>query len=39
MKSGMVIGLGSGQGSAMAIEYLSRQLRVGAFRDIVGIPT
>lgn len=35
----MVIGLGSGQASAMAIEYLGRQLRVGAFRDVVGIPT
>lgn len=39
VKSGMVIGLGSGQASAMAIEYLGRQLRVGAFRDVVGIPT
>ncbi|XP_048330928.2 probable ribose-5-phosphate isomerase 4, chloroplastic isoform X2 [Ziziphus jujuba] len=39
IKSGMVIGLGSGQASAMAIEYLGRQLRVGAFRDLVGIPT
>ncbi|GMN58819.1 hypothetical protein TIFTF001_027916 [Ficus carica] len=38
VKSGMVVGLGSGQGSAMAIEYLGRQLRSGAFRDIVGIP-
>ncbi|XP_024022840.1 probable ribose-5-phosphate isomerase 4, chloroplastic isoform X2 [Morus notabilis] len=38
IKSGMVVGLGCGQASAMAIEYLGRQLRTGAFRDILGIP-
>ncbi|XWS20742.1 hypothetical protein CRYUN_Cryun31cG0128800 [Craigia yunnanensis] len=39
VKSGMVIGLGSGQVSAMAIEYLGRQLRAGALKHILGIPT
>uniref|UniRef100_A0A2P2K256 ribose-5-phosphate isomerase n=2 Tax=Rhizophora mucronata TaxID=61149 RepID=A0A2P2K256_RHIMU len=38
IKSGMVIGLGSGQASGMAIQYLGQQLRVGALKDIVGIP-
>ncbi|XP_017979462.1 PREDICTED: probable ribose-5-phosphate isomerase 4, chloroplastic isoform X2 [Theobroma cacao] len=39
VKSGMVIGLGSGQASGMAIEYLGQQLRAGALKDLVGIPT
>ncbi|XVE91057.1 hypothetical protein DITRI_Ditri20bG0125700 [Diplodiscus trichospermus] len=39
VKSGMVIGLGSGQASAIAIEYLGRQIRAGALEHIVGIPT
>ncbi|KAK9267407.1 hypothetical protein L1049_009832 [Liquidambar formosana] len=39
VKSGMVIGLGSGNASGMAIQYLGRQLRAGALKDIVGIPT
>lgn len=34
----MVVGLGSGQASGMAIQYLGRQLRAGALKDIVGIP-
>ncbi|KAG7012583.1 putative ribose-5-phosphate isomerase 4, chloroplastic [Cucurbita argyrosperma subsp. argyrosperma] len=38
VKSGMVIGLGSGQASGMAIGYLGRLLRTGALKDIVGIP-
>ncbi|XP_050223534.1 probable ribose-5-phosphate isomerase 4, chloroplastic [Mercurialis annua] len=38
IESGMVIGLGSGHASAMAIQYLGRQFRAGALRDIVGIP-
>ncbi|KAH9795905.1 putative ribose-5-phosphate isomerase 4 [Citrus sinensis] len=37
--SGMVVGLGSGQASAMAIEYMGRQLRAGALKDVIGIPT
>ncbi|KAK4768298.1 hypothetical protein SAY87_003439 [Trapa incisa] len=35
----MVIGLGSGPASGMAIKYLGQQLRAGALNDIVGIPT
>ncbi|KAL0363700.1 UNVERIFIED_CONTAM: putative ribose-5-phosphate isomerase 4, chloroplastic [Sesamum calycinum] len=35
----MVIGLGSGRASGFAIQYLGRQLRSGAVRDIIGIPT
>ncbi|KAL5577844.1 hypothetical protein UlMin_019543 [Ulmus minor] len=38
IRSDMVVGLGSGQASSMAIQYLGRQLRLGAFTDIVGIP-
>ncbi|GFZ06102.1 NagB/RpiA/CoA transferase-like superfamily protein [Actinidia rufa] len=39
IKSGMVVGLGSGLASHMAIQYLGRQLRLGTIKDIVGIPT
>ncbi|KAF5944877.1 hypothetical protein HYC85_018954 [Camellia sinensis] len=39
IKSGMVVGLGSGLASCIAIQYLGRQLRVGAIKDIVGIST
>ncbi|KAL0398180.1 UNVERIFIED_CONTAM: putative ribose-5-phosphate isomerase 4, chloroplastic [Sesamum radiatum] len=35
----MVIGLGSGRASGFAIQYLGRQLRSGAIKDIIGIPT
>ncbi|KAE7996010.1 hypothetical protein FH972_000759 [Carpinus fangiana] len=35
----MVIGLGSGYASGMAIQYLGRQIRGGALKDIVGVPT
>ncbi|TXG48228.1 hypothetical protein EZV62_027522 [Acer yangbiense] len=38
IKNGMVVGLGSGQVSGMAIQYLGRQLRLGALHDIVGVP-
>ncbi|KAM7505734.1 hypothetical protein LguiB_004638 [Lonicera macranthoides] len=38
IKSGMVIGLGSGDASGLAIQYLGRQLRTGAIKDIVGVP-
>ncbi|POO03292.1 Ribose 5-phosphate isomerase, type A [Trema orientale] len=38
IKSGMIVGLGSGQASTMAIQYLGRKLRTGAFKDILGIP-
>ncbi|CAK9144625.1 unnamed protein product [Ilex paraguariensis] len=35
----MVIGLGSGQASGLAIQYLGRQLQAGTIKDVVGIPT
>ncbi|KAL4200521.1 hypothetical protein AMTRI_Chr02g211620 [Amborella trichopoda] len=38
IKSGMVVGLGSGPASFMVIKYLSRQLKEGLLKDIVGIP-
>ncbi|KAI3455872.1 hypothetical protein Pfo_012535 [Paulownia fortunei] len=39
VENGMVIGLGSGRASGFAIQYLGRQLRSGAIKDITGIPT
>ncbi|XP_071737603.1 probable ribose-5-phosphate isomerase 4, chloroplastic [Rutidosis leptorrhynchoides] len=39
VQSGMVVGLGSGVASSMAIEYLGHKLRVGLLNDVVGIPT
>ncbi|KAL2484143.1 putative ribose-5-phosphate isomerase 4 [Forsythia ovata] len=39
VENGMVIGLGSGRASGLAIQYLGRQLRSGHIKDIVGIPT
>ncbi|CAN1169416.1 Probable ribose-5-phosphate isomerase 4, chloroplastic [Linum perenne] len=38
IENGMVVGLGSGQASAMAIQYLGGKLRSGALKDLVGIP-
>ncbi|XP_020976410.1 probable ribose-5-phosphate isomerase 4, chloroplastic isoform X2 [Arachis ipaensis] len=38
VKSGMVVGLGSGHASGMAIQHLGHQLRIGNLKDIVGIP-
>lgn len=38
VKSGMVVGLGSGQASGMAIRHLGGQLRSGALKNVVGIP-
>ncbi|CAL1402668.1 unnamed protein product [Linum trigynum] len=38
IENGMVVGLGTGQASAMAIQYLGQQLRSGALKDLVGIP-
>ncbi|XP_057429561.1 probable ribose-5-phosphate isomerase 4, chloroplastic isoform X1 [Lotus japonicus] len=38
VKSGMVVGLGSGHASGMAIQHLGRQLRTGNLKDIVGTP-
>ncbi|XP_028794496.1 probable ribose-5-phosphate isomerase 4, chloroplastic [Neltuma alba] len=38
VKSGMIVGLGSGQASGLAIRHLGRQLHTGALKDVVGIP-
>ncbi|KAK4271009.1 hypothetical protein QN277_019767 [Acacia crassicarpa] len=38
VKSGMVVGLGSGQAAGIAIRHLGQQLRTGALKDVVGIP-
>ncbi|RWW39344.1 hypothetical protein BHE74_00055335, partial [Ensete ventricosum] len=39
VRSGMVVGLGSGRASGLAIKYLGRRLREGALKDIVGVPS
>ncbi|XP_019051966.1 PREDICTED: probable ribose-5-phosphate isomerase 4, chloroplastic [Nelumbo nucifera] len=39
IRSGMVVGLGSGHASSMAIQYLGRKIREGALKDVIGIPT
>ncbi|XP_058071652.1 probable ribose-5-phosphate isomerase 4, chloroplastic [Magnolia sinica] len=39
IESGTVVGLGSGRASGMVIQYLGQQLRKGALKNIVGIPT
>lgn len=39
IKSGMVLGLGSGRASGMVIQYLGQQVQEGALKDIVGLPT
>ncbi|XLT51294.1 hypothetical protein HN873_043898 [Arachis hypogaea] len=38
VKSEMVVGLGFGHASCMAIQHLGRQLRTGNLKNIVGIP-
>ncbi|XP_019097702.1 PREDICTED: probable ribose-5-phosphate isomerase 4, chloroplastic isoform X5 [Camelina sativa] len=38
VKSGMVIGLGSGEASDMVIRYLGQQLRSGSLQNVVGVP-
>lgn len=38
VKSGMVIGLGSGEASDLAIRYLGHQLRSGSIQGVVGVP-
>ncbi|KAM0951656.1 putative ribose-5-phosphate isomerase [Dioscorea sansibarensis] len=38
VRNGMVIGLGSGCASCLAIQYLGGRLRDGALQDIIGIP-
>ncbi|XP_055803807.1 probable ribose-5-phosphate isomerase 4, chloroplastic [Solanum dulcamara] len=39
VKSGMVVGLGSGHSSALAIQYLGQKLRAGNIKDVTAIPT
>lgn len=39
IKSGFIIGLGSGTTAAMAIRLIGAKLREGELRDILGIPT
>ncbi|GJZ42504.1 reverse transcriptase domain-containing protein [Tanacetum coccineum] len=39
LQSGMVVGLGSGLASSLAIQYLGQKLQVGLLKDVVGIPT
>lgn len=39
VKSGMIVGLGTGSTTAYAIEYLGSRLQSGEIKDILGIPT
>jgi ribose 5-phosphate isomerase A len=39
VRSGMVLGLGSGSTAACFVEMLGEQLKVGGLQDIVGVPT
>jgi ribose 5-phosphate isomerase A len=39
VKQGMVLGLGSGSTTAIFIELLGEQLKTGALRDVLGVPT
>lgn len=39
VRSGTAVGLGTGRGSCMAIEYLGEKLRQGALHGVVGVPT
>jgi ribose 5-phosphate isomerase A len=39
VKSGMIVGLGTGSTTAYAIEYLGGRLKSGEIKDILGIPT
>lgn len=39
VKSGAIVGLGTGSTTAFAIQYLGESLRLGALTDIRGIPT
>jgi ribose 5-phosphate isomerase A len=38
VKSGMIIGLGSGEASDFAIRYLGQQLGSGSLHNVVGVP-
>lgn len=39
VKSGSIVGLGTGSTTAYAIEYLGDRLKSGELKDIVGVPT
>lgn len=39
VKSGMIVGLGTGSTTAYAIEYLGKRLQSGELTDVQGIPT
>jgi ribose 5-phosphate isomerase A len=39
VQDGMVLGLGTGSTNAYFMDLLGEQLRIGALRDIVGVPT
>ncbi|MBI2071573.1 MAG: ribose 5-phosphate isomerase A [Gemmatimonadetes bacterium] len=39
VKSGMVVGLGTGSTARFAVEEIGRRLRAGELRDITGVPT
>ena len=39
VKSGMIVGLGSGSTAVLAIEQIGARLAAGELRDIVGLPT
>ncbi|HEY9829949.1 MAG TPA: ribose-5-phosphate isomerase RpiA [Stenomitos sp.] len=39
VKSGTIVGLGTGSTTAYAIEYLGNRLKSGELKDIIGIPT
>lgn len=39
MKSGMVVGLGTGSTAAFAVDRIGQLLKEGGLKDIVGVPT
>lgn len=39
VKSGMIVGLGTGSTTAYAIEFIGNRLKSGELKDILGIPT
>jgi ribose 5-phosphate isomerase A len=39
VKSGTIVGLGTGSTTAYAIEYIGERLKSGEIKDIVGVPT
>ena len=39
VRSGMVLGLGTGSTTAYFLDILAEQLRTGILRDIMGVPT